>query len=385
MTTIMLRWERPALVAGIAGLLISVLGAWLDLEQFYRSYLLSYTFWFAIALGSLPLVMLHHLVGGRWGFVSRRILEAATRTLPLMALLFVPVLLGIHHLYEWSHADVVAQDAILKHKSSYLNVTFFVIRAVGYFLIWSLLQWVLNRWSSEQDQTREPGKMAALMRRFQMLSGPGIIVYALTISFASTDWIMSLEPHWFSTIYGLMFMIGQMLTALAFAIAVLATIAQKPPIAGRLKPETLHDLGNLLFALLMVWAYLSFSQFLIIWSGNLPEEIPWYVRRSAGGWQWMAAFLAVFHFAIPFVLLMLRRNKRRKNTLAVIAISVVLMRFVDLTWLIVPAHETSVHIHWLDILTFISIGGLWLAAFARQLRTRPVLPLNDPEFGLEEA
>jgi hypothetical protein len=385
MAAVILRWERPALLSGIAGVLISIVGAWLELEQFYRSYLLSYTFWFAIALGSLPLVMLHHLVGGRWGFVSRRILEASTRTLPLMALLFVPVLLGIHHLYEWSHADVVAQDAILKHKSSYLNVTFFVIRAVGYFLIWTLLQWVLNRWSSEQDRTSEPGKMAALMRRFQLLSGPGIIVYALTISFASTDWLMSLEPHWFSTIYGLMFMIGQMLTALAFAIAMLGVIAQKPPIAGRLKPETLHDLGNLLFALLMVWAYLSFSQFLIIWSGNLPEEIPWYLRRSEGGWQWMAAFLAVFHFAIPFVLLLARRNKRRKNTLAIIAVSVVLMRFVDLTWLIVPAHEPSVHIHWLDIVTFISIGGLWLAAFARQLRLRPVLPLNDPEFGLEES
>ena len=385
MAAITLRWERPALFTGIAGLLICVVGAWLGPEQFYRSFLLSYTFWFAIALGSLPLVMLHHLVGGRWGFISRRILEASTRTLPLMALLFVPVLLGIHHLYEWSHADVVAQDAILEHKSSYLNVPFFVIRAAGYFLIWGLLQWVLNRWSSEQDQTREPGKMAALMRRFQLLSGPGIIVYALTISFASTDWLMSLEPHWFSTIYGLMFMIGQMLAALAFAIAVIAVIGQKQPIAGRLKPETLHDLGNLLFALLMVWAYLSFSQFLIIWSGNLPEEIPWYVRRSAGGWQWMAAFLAVFHFAIPFVLLLARRNKRRKNTLAVIAVSVVLMRFVDLTWLIVPAHEPSVHIHWLDVVTFISVGGLWLAAFARQLRLRPVLPLNDPEFGLEES
>ena len=382
--TIALTWERPALLAGIAGLLLSFAGAWLDAGQFYRSYLLSYTFWFAIALGSLPLVMLHHLVGGRWGFVSRRVLEAATRTIPLTALLFVPVLLGIHNLYEWAHADVVALDALLQHKSVYLNVPFFIARALGYFLIWTMLQWILNRWSAAQDRNNEPDKAAGLMRRFQLLSGPGLILYALTISFAATDWIMSLEPHWFSTVYGLMFMIAQMLTALAFAIAVLRAIADKPPITEHLRPETLHDLGNLLFAFLMVWAYLSFSQYLIIWSGNLPEEIPWYVRRSSGGWQWMAAFLAVFHFAIPFVLLLARRNKRRKHVLATIAAGILLMRFVDLIWLIVPAHEPTLHIHWLDFLTFISIGSLWLAGFARQLRLRPILPLKDPEFRLEE-
>ena len=382
---IALRSERPALFVGIVGFLIAIGGAWLGAEQFYRSYLLSYLFWFAMALGALPLVMLHHLVGGRWGFVARRILEASTRTLPLMALLFVPVLFGIHHLYEWANIDVVAKDVILQHKSSYLNVTFFIARAAGYFLIWIFLQWVLNRWSAEQDRTKDPGRMARLMRRFQKLSGPGLIIYALTITFAATDWIMSLEPQWFSTVYGLMFMIGQILAALAFSIAVLGTIADEPPFASYLRPETLQDLGNLMFAFLMVWAYLSFSQFLIIWSGNLPEEIPWYVRRSSGGWQWMAMFLAGFHFAIPFVLLLARRNKRRKYVLASIAVAVVVMRFADLMWLVVPAHEPSIRIHWQDVVTLAAIGGLWFSTFARQLRLRPVLPLNDPEFSLKES
>jgi hypothetical protein len=373
------QWEKPALIVGAVGILASLLGAFVATDQFFRSWLLAYLFWFAIALGALPLVMLHHLVGGKWGFATRRILESATRTLPLMAILFVQLLLGIHHLYEWSHTEVVAQDIVLQHKSTYLNTPFFIARAVAYFALWLGLGWFLNRWSAEQDSTGD----VSIVKRFQRLSGPGLIIYALTITFASTDWVMSLEPHWFSTIYGMMFMVGQTLTTLAFAIAVLALIAETPPLSEILSAETLNDLGNLLFAFIMLWAYLSFSQYLIIWSGNLPEEIPWYLRRSSGGWQWIAVGLALFHFAIPFFLLLIRRNKRRKQVISGIAIAVVLMRLVDLMWLIVPAHEPTVHVHWLDVVTLAGIGGLWLAGFSRELRKRSLIPLRDPDFRVQ--
>jgi len=373
------RVERPALIVGAVGILLSLFGAAIARDQFFRSWLLSYLFWFAIALGALPLVMLHHLVGGKWGFATRRILESVTRTLPLMTILFVPVIFGIHSLYEWSHDDAVAQDIILQHKSPYLNTPFFIARAAFYFAAWLLMGWFLNRWSKQQDSTRD----GSFAKRFQRLSAPGLIIYALTITFASTDWVMSLEPHWFSTIYGMMFMVGQALTTLAFVIAVLALLADTPPISEFLEPEIFNDLGNLLFAFIMLWAYLSFSQYLIIWSGNLPEEIPWYLRRSRGGWQWIAVALALFHFAIPFFLLLIRRNKRRRQVISGIAIAVVVMRLVDLMWLVVPAHEPTVHVHWLDIATLAGIGGLWVAGFSKQLRKQSLLPLGDPEFQQE--
>jgi len=373
------RVERPALIVGAVGILLSLFGAAIARDQFFRSWLLSYLFWFAIALGALPLVMLHHLVGGKWGFATRRILESVTRTLPLMTILFVPVIFGIHSLYEWSHDDAVAQDIILQHKSPYLNTPFFIARAAFYFAAWLLMGWFLNRWSKQQDSTRD----GSFAKRFQRLSAPGLIIYALTITFASTDWVMSLEPHWFSTIYGMMFMVGQALTTLAFVIAVLALLADTPPISDFLEPEIFNDLGNLLFAFIMLWAYLSFSQYLIIWSGNLPEEIPWYLRRSRGGWQWIAVALALFHFAIPFFLLLIRRNKRRRQVISGIAIAVVVMRLVDLMWLVVPAHEPTVHVHWLDIATLAGIGGLWVAGFSKQLRKQSLLPLGDPEFQQE--
>jgi len=370
------QFERPAIIIGAIGILVSFVGAATSTDQFFRSWLLSYLFWFAIALGALPLVMLHHLVGGKWGFATRRILESVTRTLPQMTILFLPVLLGIHSLYEWSHEEVVAQDIILQHKSPYLNSTFFVARAAGYFALWLILGYLLNRWSAEQDSTGDP----SIVKRFQHLSGPGLIIYALTITFAATDWVMSLEPHWFSTIYGMMFMVGQTLTTLAFVIAILALLADTPPLSNFLKPEILNDLGNLLFAFIMLWAYLSFSQYIIIWSGNLPEEIPWYLRRSHGGWQWIAVALALFHFAIPFFLLLVRGYKRRRQVISAIAVAVVVMRLVDLMWLVVPAHEPAFHVHWLDLATLAGIGGLWVAGFSRQLRKRSLLPLGDPEF-----
>ena len=351
------------------------------IDQFFRSYLIAYLFWLGIAAGCLPLLMLHHLVGGTWGFVIRRILEAGTRTLPLMLLLFVPLLFGIHSLYEWSHSEVVARDAVLLEKQSYLNVPFFIVRAAIYFLTWVALAVVLNRWSAEQDATGNP----ILLRRFQLLSAAGILLYSLTMTFASIDWGMSLEPHWFSTIYGMMFIAGQALSALAFVIPVAARISETRPVSDYMRPDVYQDLGNLLLTFIMLWAYLSFSQYLILWSGNLSEEIPWYLRRGSNGWQWVAAVLALFHFVLPLLLLLGRGNKRSKTFLGVIAIAVLVMRWVDMQWLIAPSFFPGVRIHIFDVVLVALLGGIWLRVFKGQLGKRALLPLGDPNFVVEKA
>jgi hypothetical protein len=350
------------------------------IEQLFRSYLIAYLFWFGIALGCLPLLMLHHLVGGTWGFVIRRILEAGTRTLPLMLLLFVPLLFGIHSLYEWARPDVVANDAPLQAKHAYLNIPFFIVRAAIYFIAWMIFAFLLNRWSAEQDATANP----VLVRRFQLISAPGIVVYSLAITFASIDWAMSLEPHWFSTIYGMLFIVGQTLAALAFVIPIAAYLAESRRVSNFMTADVFQDLGNLLLAFVMLWAYIAFSQYLIIWAGNLPEEIPWYLRRGTNGWQWVAAFLALFHFAVPFLLLLGRVNKRSKTFLATIALAVLLMRWVDIYWLVAPSFLPSLRIHFFDFLFFAVIGGIWLYVFRGELTKRALLPLHDPNFVVEK-
>jgi len=351
------------------------------IEQFFRSYLISYLFWLGIAAGCLPLLMLHHLVGGTWGFVVRRILEAGTRTLPLMAALFVPLLFGIHSLYEWSHADVVARDPMLQEKHAYLNVPFFIVRTVVYFIAWISFAAVLNRWSAKQDATGD----VRLIRKFQLISAPGIIAYSFAITFASIDWGMSLEPHWFSTIYGMLFIVGQTLAALAFVIPVAGLLSESPPASEFMRSDVFQDLGNLLLTFVMLWAYVAFSQYLIIWAGNLPEEIPWYIHRGTHGWQWVAAVLALFHFAVPFALLLGRRNKREKKFLGGIAVAILLMRWVDIYWLIAPSFYSAVRIHFLDVVLFVVIGGIWLNVFLHQLNKRALLPLRDPNFVVEKA
>jgi len=272
------RIQSRSLIAGAAVLSICVVAAVFDKSQFLRSYLVGYLFWLSIAVGSVALLMLHHLAGGNWGFVIRRILESAARTIPVMALLFVPLLLGLSVLYVWARPHAAIAGESLQPNRAYLNIPFFLARTALYFAVWIALAGLLNRWSRAQDQTGELN----LARRFQVLSGPGIIVYALTVTFASIDWVMSLEPLWYSTIYGVIFIVGQGLSTLAFAIIMLSLLAQHEPLAEVVKPEHFHDLGNLMFAFLMLWAYTSFSQLLIIWSANLPEEIPWYVRRLNG-------------------------------------------------------------------------------------------------------
>jgi hypothetical protein len=372
--------QRRCLRIGIGGMAVCVVGLFFSPAQFFRSYLLGYVFWTGIALGCLAIVMLHHLSGGAWGLVIRRLLESGTRTLPLMVLLFIPIALGRESIYSWAVGANVAASELLQHKRPYLNIAFFLVRTTLYFAAWLTLTYYLNKWSEEQDRTADPG----LTRRFENLSGPGLVLYGLTVTFASVDWVMSLEPEWFSTIFGVLFMGGQALSAMAFVIALGVLLSGREPFSAVILPSHLHDLGKLMLALVMLWAYFAFSQFLIIWSGNLPEEIPWYVHRTRGGWQWIGLALIAFHFAAPFLLLLSRDLKRNARMLAMVALAVIVMRFVDLFWLIAPEfHHDGVSLHFMDLAAPIGIGGLWLAFFSQQLRARPLLPVNDPY--LEEA
>lgn len=370
------RIQQRSLIAGIAGAVLCAIGAFDSPTQFFHSYLMGYVFWLGIVLGSMAIMMLHHMTGGGWGLVIRRLLESATRTLPLMALLFIPLLFGLHRLYAWARPEELAANELLQHKALYLNVPFFIVRAVIYFAIWALLIYFLNKWSREQDRTGNP----KLVRRMQVLSGPGLVLYGLTVSFAAVDWLLSLDPEWFSTMYGLLIIAGQGLSALAFVIAVAMILSKREPMSEVLAPTHFHDLGKLMLAFVMIWAYFAFSQFLIIWAGNLPEEIPWYVRRLQGGWQWVGILLILFHFGLPFLLLLSRDLKRHARKLAILASFVILIRFVDVFWLAAPEFsQDGFHLHWMDIAAPIGVGGLWLAFFSWQLKQRPLLPIKAPD------
>jgi hypothetical protein len=374
------QWRMRALIAGAAGAILCVVGLFINPFQFYRSYLWSYMFVVGLGLGSLAWLMLQYLTGGAWGVVIRRPAEAAARTLPLLALMFVPIAIGIPNLYEWSHAAKVAADPILKHKQPYLNVPFFLIRAAVYFAGWIFLSWFMNRWSERED--RDGG--VAPHRKMAALAGPGILFWGFSVTFMAVDWILSLDPHWFSTMFGLLFIAGQALTAMAFLITLMVLLYSRRPVSEYLTARQVHDLGKLLLALVMVWAYFSFSQFLIIWAGNLPEEIPWYLERLHGGWQYVGLLLVVGHFALPFALLLSRDLKRNFKFLAGIAVFVLFMRLVDLYWVVAPDFlKGSFGISWMDITAPLGLIGLWVAYFLFQLEKRPLLPRNEPH--LEEA
>jgi hypothetical protein len=369
--------QRRLLTVGIAGGLISVVGLWTNPAQFFQSYLVAYMFVLGVTLGCLALGMVHQLSGGAWGVVIRRPIGAASRVLPVLTVLFLPLVFGMSYLYEWTHADIVAGDEVLQHKQLYLNVPFFLIRAVFYFLVWNGLSFFLNAWSLEQDRTGDP----AIARRMQLLSAGGLMGYGLTVTFASFDWLMSLEPHWFSTIYGVLIIGGQGLSALAFLIVVSAWLSRRPPLQGIIVPAHFHDLGNLMLAFVMLWAYFAFSQYLIIWSGNLPEEIAWYLHRLQTGWRAVGALLVVLHFVAPFGLLLSRAIKRQANLLVKVAYLILVLRVVDLYWLVAPEfHRDGVAVSWLDLVLPFSLSALWLGCFVWQLRGRAILPVHDPQF-----
>jgi hypothetical protein len=379
-------YRSRALIVGVVGLAACALGFAIDREHFFRAWLIGYLLWFSVSLGSLALMMVQHLSGGAWG-VFRRVFEASSGTLPLMALLFFPVILGMQTLYPWSHPEVVAADEVLRHKAPYLNPTFFVVRAALYFIGWILMTWTMVRWSRAQDAGD-----VAVSGRMQRLSGAGLVFYALTVTLAAVDWVMSLNPHWYSTLFGFIFIGGQGLASLAFTILVATVLRNREPMAGVLKPSHFHDLGKLSLAFVMLWAYFNFSQYLLIYAANLVEEIPYLIARITHGWQYLALFLVVFQFAVPFALLLSRDRKRAPERLALVAAGILIVRYTDLFMLVSPEfsaagtnlhveggeHEGGFFVRWLDLAAPAGIGGVWLWMFFTQLGQRPMVAVADP-------
>jgi len=368
--------QRKALIAGAIGTVASLLGLFLNPPVFFRAYLVAWLLVVGVSVGCLAISMLHHLSRGAWGLMVRRPLEAAARTIPLVGLLSIPIVLGIKQIFLWARPEVVAHDLMLQQKHWYLNVPFFIGRLIFYFVVWGGFGFVLDRLSRRQDEAPDPG----LARRMQLLAAPGLAIYCLLATFASVDWLMSLQPHWFSTIYGIYFIGGQGLAALAFIILIALYLSRRAPMKQVLAPQHFHDYGKLFLAFVMLWAYFSFSQFLIIWAGNLPEEIIWYVRRIENGWGFLALSIVLFHFGMPFLLLLSRNLKRAPKRLGGLALFMLFMRWVDLYWQAEPAFhaDNRFYFHWLFLTTLLAVGGIWLYAFCAELKKRPLLPINDP-------
>ena len=367
--------QTRSLIVGVAASVVAVILAFQRPSEFLRAYLLGYMAWLGLTLGSMAILMLRHLTGGGWGMVIRRILGAAMRTLPLVAAFFVPLVFGMRHLYVWARPiePSVENKHLLEISQTYLTPNAFILRAVIYFAIWGALAYFLTVWSRQQDQPPVRDNSG----RFKALSGAGLILYGFTISFAAVDWVMSLDPNWISTIYGLLFLAGQILSAICFAVVVERILVRYKPMSELLKPKHVHDHGNLMLAFVMVWAYFSFSQWLIIWAGNLPEEITWYLKRLNGGWSYVGLSLVIFHFAIPFVFLLSRPLKRDVTRLVWLAVWLLLMRYLDLLWMIEPNFSARVGLTLADVVVPIAMGGLWLAYFFRNLGSIPLLPAYD--------
>jgi hypothetical protein len=370
------RIRQRALGAAAIGLLICIVGLIKSPDRFFPSYLLAFMFVLGLSLGSLGLLMMQHLTGGNWGIIIRRPLEAATRVLAPLAMLFLPIFFGMKYLYSaWLNAPSSGEGSLSEFQRSYLTTNGFRIRAVLYFIVWGLLVFLFNRWSREQDASPED---YAVRRRFKMLAGPGIILYVFVMTFAAIDWVMSISPHWASTIYGFLFIAGQLISSMALMIAIVVLLARGGPLSGVLQPRHIHDLGKFLLTFLMLWAYFDFSQLLIIWSGNQPEEISFYYSRLQSQWGFVAVIVVVFHFFVPFFLLLSRGLKRNPNLLPRVAIWLMLMRLVDLFWMTRPEFtRTALPTVW-DLAAILAAGGLWFFFFAGNLKQLPVLPVGDP-------
>ncbi len=340
------RLQTGALAAGGIAMVLAIFGAMRSPGAFYESYLVSFLLVLGLSLGSLGLVMLQHLTSGHWGIIIRRPLESATRTLPLIAIFFLPIaLFGMKHLYAaWLDPEELQKEPLSQFQQAYLTHGGYLTRAVIYFALWLALMFIFNHWSKQQDTNQND---RALRRRLKMLAGPGIILYVFAMSFAAIDWVMSLSPHWASTIYGFLFVAGQLISSMAFMIAVVVLLSRAEPFAGILQKRHLHDLGKLLLAFVMLWAYFDFSQLLIIWSGNQPEEISFYRTRLYGEWGVVAVLVLVFHFFVPFFLLLSQDVKRNAKVLPKIAMWLILMRLVDLFWMTRPEFTSRAVPTWL--------------------------------------
>ena len=371
-------WNRIPVVAGAVALLGAVVCAVMgpgNPKQFYFSWLVSFLFFLSLALGALFFVLIQYATQGGWGIVLRRIGETVFVTLPVMAALFVPVLLGLHDLYEWSHAEAVQQDALLQWKSPFLNVPFFLLRAAIYFGLWSGIAIFYYRGSRGQDTTGDH----AVSTRLRKFAGPSLIVLALTQTLASIDWIMSLTPHWYSTMFGVYFFAGSFVGFIALLSVVAVAVRRAGLLDTVISAEHLQDVGKFLFAFTAFWAYISFSQYFLMWYGNLPEETVWYKARMEGSWLQVSLFLIAGHFLAPFFYLMGRSVKRNGATLAVGGAWLLAMHFLDLYWQVMPTlHPAGLHLSVLDVAAFLTVGGCFVAAAGWLLRRQALVPVRDP-------
>ena len=373
-----------ALGVGGIGTLIWLVGLYLSLEQALRSWLLGFIFWAGIGIGAIGLIILQYLTGGAWGVVIRRTIEAASRTLPVIILLFLPIGAGLTRIYEWTHFP--ADDPTMLQRGVFQTPGAWWLRSAIYFAIFGVMVYLLNKWSANQDASKDHEEAAGWLGRATAFCGPTMVIYALVVTFAAVDWVMTLEPHWFSTIWGLLFVVGWALSCLCFCVVVLAFLSDKVPMDHVLGRRHFHDFGKLMLALVMVWAYFNFSQYLIIFSGNLPEETGWFIKRSTGGWGWMAWGLILFHFAVPFLILLMQDLKRKPRRLAAVAIFILFMRIVDMYFLIGPSPRIGEHsgiytpftVSWMDIVAPLAVGGIWVWYFLGQLMSRPLVPVMDP-------
>ena len=369
-----------ALIVGLLGLAACGVGAWFQTQEFFQGYLFGLLFWVGLSLGCLTVAMLHYLTGGRWGYPVRRFLEAGFSNLPLLLVLFVPVLIGQHYLYPWANPILVATDKVLRKRAPYMTHDWFIGRTLFWFALWLTLAYFLRRWSRLQDQTPDP----APSRWLRTLSGPGLFFLPFAATFADVDWIMSLERDWSSEIFGIIVLAGQVMTALAFVTIVLSLFQNRKPFGGLLNKLIFHQLGNLMLAFVMFWSYATFAQLLIIYAGNLPHEITWYLHRIAGHWKIICVVIAFFHFFFPFILLLFRVLKEESGYLVPIAIMLMLAQMVFLFWMITPSfHPFGFYVTWFDFAAPIGVGGVWIALFVYWLRSAPLLPANDPRMAEE--
>ncbi|MFC1483743.1 hypothetical protein ACFL6Q_01680 [Candidatus Neomarinimicrobiota bacterium] len=361
--------------AGAVGLILSLVGYFVAADRFYFSWLTAFSYWTTLSLGALFFVMLHHVTGAKWSVALRRGAEALGMNLPWLLLFFVPVLLGMHTLYHWSHADAVAHDAVLQSKSAYLNPGFFTIRGVAYFLIWIALAWLLYRISIIQDQ--EGGWTH--IEKLRKVSAPGLVLFAFSVTFAAFDWLMSLDPHWYSTIFGVFLFVSGFLVAIAF-LTVFYILAQKWGLVRQfVNGEHFHDLGRLMFAFTVFWAYIGGSQYFLIWYANVPEETSWFLHRWDGGWRVVSLCIVFLHFLVPFAALIFHAAKQNRRMLTLVGSVLLVMHYVNMYWLVMPtlAHGTAA-LSWIDIAAFIGMGGILLGLFLRRFLRHPVVPVGDP-------
>ena len=369
------QFRNASLFTGVAGLVACAIGAASNARQFFASYLFGYLFWLGLAVGCFTVAMIHYLTGGRWGYPIRRFLEAGFSTLPLMLILFIPIFFGLRELYPWARAGAAARDAIFAKRLPYMDPLWFIVRALFCLLLWSVMAWLLRRWSLTQDGTAD----VRPSRRLRKLSGIGVLVFPLTATFVYVDWIMSLEKEWYSTMFAVIILAGQILSAFAFATIGLRLFEAERPIADAVTTTVYHQLGNLLLTFVLFWTYVSFGQLLVVYSANLPNEIKWYLHRIAGGWKFVVAVIAALHFFVPFFLLLFRVMKRNRSYLVTIAATLFVVHVVAVYWLVAPSfHPQGVEVSWLDFAAPIGGGGVWLALFGWVLGGVPLVPRNDP-------